>query len=111
MKIIYNKIIPFGRRFYAINLFGVLFAKGPCNAIIINHERIHTFQIRELLYVFFYLFYVIEWMFRLFQYRNFFEAYKNISFEREAYFHQFDPNYLSKRKIFSFMTYLKKDNK
>lgn len=111
MKIIYNKIIPFGRRFYAINLFGVLFAKGPCNAIIINHERIHTFQIRELLYVFFYLFYVIEWMFRLFQYRNFFEAYKNISFEREAYFHQFDPNYLSKRKIFSFMTYMKKDIK
>ena len=32
MKIIYNRLIPVGKRYYAINLFGVLFAKGPCTA-------------------------------------------------------------------------------
>jgi len=106
LKIIYNKIIPFGKNFYAINLFGVLFAKGTCNAVVLNHERIHTKQIKELLYVPFYLFYVLEWIFRVFQYRNFMKAYRNISFEMEAYSCQSDLKYVAGRKPFSFMNYL-----
>lgn len=106
MKIIYNKILPVGRRFYAINLFGILFAKGPCDNVIINHEKIHTAQMKELAYVFFYLFYILEWIVRLFQYGFSTEAYYNISFERESYCNQQDLMYLSARKPFSFMRYL-----
>lgn len=61
MIIIYNNIIPF-KGFKAINLFGVLFVrKGyKLNDIDIRHERIHTAQQREMLYVFFFLWYVID---------------------------------------------------
>lgn len=106
MKIVYTKIIPLGKEFYAINLFGILFAKGPCDAVIINHEKIHTAQMKELGYVFFYIIYVIEWIIRIIQYRGYYEGYKHISFEREAYTNQFDLEYLHSRKHYSFLRYL-----
>lgn len=54
MKIIYNSIIPF-KGFAAINLFGILFVrKGiKISEEMINHEAIHTSQMKEMLYVFF----------------------------------------------------------
>ncbi len=107
MKIIYNKIIPFGKGFYAINLFGVLFAKGPCDETTINHELIHTAQIKELWYVGFYLVYLLEWFVRIIQYRGYVKGYFNISFEREAYRNEYDLTYLKHRKPFSFRHYYK----
>ncbi len=98
MKIIYNKIIPFGRRYYAINLFGVLFAKGPCDAVMLNHERIHTAQMKEMGYLLFYIWYVVEWLVHLIRLGNSFEAYRAISFEREAYENERDGGYLRRRK-------------
>lgn len=106
MRIVINKIIPFGKNFYAINLFGVLFVKGPCSPMLINHEKIHTAQIKDLLYLFFYLAYVVEWLVRLLQFRNGYEAYRNISFEREAYANQKNLKYLNGRKRYSFLNYL-----
>ncbi len=99
MKIIRNRIIPFGK-FSAINLFGVLFVKGPVkvDGTLLNHESIHTAQMRELGYVFFYVLYILEWLWRLFRRGN---AYRNLSFEREAYDHQSDPGYLSRRPRFA----------
>ena len=62
MKIVYNNIIPF-KGFLAINLLGVLFVrskyKGRVSDKVITHETIHTKQMREMLYVFFYLWYII----------------------------------------------------
>lgn len=101
MKIIYNKILPIGRRYYAINLFGILFAKGPCDTETLNHEKIHTRQMQELGYIPFYLLYVLEWFGRLIFTRNLFKAYTQISYEREAYEKQGDLTYLDTRKIFS----------
>lgn len=106
MKIIYNKVIPFGKRFYAINLFGILFAKGHCNRETLNHERIHTAQIRELLYVFFYVFYVLEWLIRFIGCMNYYRAYENISFEREAYSNDRNLDYLKTRRHFAFLKYI-----
>lgn len=106
MKIIQNRIIPFGRRYLAINLFGVLFAKGPCDRTTINHEKIHTRQMQELLYIPFYIIYVLEWLVRLARHRDPHKAYINISFEREAYANQHDFNYLTHRRPFSSARYL-----
>lgn len=53
--------------------------------LTINHEEIHTEQIKELWYVFFYLWYVVDWLIKLVIYRNFRDAYVNVVFEREAY--------------------------
>ncbi len=108
MKIVYNRIIPFGKGFYAINLFGVLFAKGPCPEFLLNHERIHTAQMKELGYVFFYILYLLEGFVRILQYRGYRAGYFNISFEREAYANQLNPDYLKTRKHYTFTKYLKK---
>lgn len=100
MKIIYNKYIPF-KGFLAINLFGVLFVRGTwrdVNATLLNHERIHTAQMKELGYVLFYVIYFIEWLVRLLFPGN---AYRNISFEREAYNNQRNSFYLERRKSFA----------
>lgn len=107
MKIIRNKYIPFPG-YKAINLFGILFVKNNAkiDEVTINHESIHTAQMRELLYIPFYLFYVIEWLIRLIQFRNGYMAYRNISFEREAYQNQEDMHYLKGRRFLNFLKYL-----
>ena len=77
-KIIYNRLLPF-KSFAAINLFSVIFARKeyePLSQNTIRHELIHTTQMREWLYIGFYLIYIIEWIFK---------GYQNISFEKEAY--------------------------
>ena len=48
--------------YYAICLFGFIFARRPLTAVELNHERIHAVQQRELLYVPFLLWYVAEWL-------------------------------------------------
>lgn len=78
------------------------------NKIDVNHETIHTKQMQELLYIFFYLWYVIEYLIRLIIYRNTKLTYKNISFEREAYQNQGDLDYLSNRKHYNWFNYIKK---
>lgn len=108
MKVIYNKYIPI-KGYVAINLFGIIFARkefNPLSRITENHERIHTAQMKELLFVFFYLWYGIEWLVRLFQYQDSKETYLNISFEREAYQNQYDPGYLKVRKNYQNLKYL-----
>lgn len=103
MLIIYNRIIPFGKSYIAINLFGVVFAKEPLSKTFLLHEKIHTAQQRELLFVGFYILYVMEWLFRLLLYRNLRKAYRTISFEREAYQNQHTDDYLEKRKHFAWI--------
>jgi len=73
--------------------------------ILMNHERIHLRQQLELLVIPFFVFYGIEFLVRLFQYRNRYEAYKNISFEREAYANEEDLPYLKRRSFWSFIGY------
>ncbi len=107
VKIIYNNVIPLSG-FKAINLFGVLFArcefKGKLTPQTINHEKIHTRQMKEMLYIFFYVWYIIEWLIRLFG-KN---SYRNISFEREAYENQDNERYLEGRRFWSFTKYIQK---
>lgn len=66
---------------------------------IINHEKIHWKQQLEMLIIFFYLWYLIEWGLKYFKYRK--DAYYNISFEREAIANEFDLKYLETRKHYS----------
>ena len=102
--IIRNRFIPF-KGFNAINLFGVIFTRRgiQVNAVMMNHERIHTRQMLEMLVVGFYLWYVVEWLIRFPRKGN---AYRRISFEREAYAHEHDLQYLQHRKPFAWWRYL-----
>lgn len=104
MKVIYNNIIPF-KGFSAVNLFGVVFARKECRPLsekTINHKAIHTAQMRELLYIGFYIIYFFEWIFRLARQTYTGEdAYRNLSFEKEAYKKQMRKTYLTYRKSFA----------
>lgn len=102
MKVIYNRFIPF-RGFKCINLFGILFVREGCvmTRTDFNHEPIHTAQMKELLYLPFYLLYVLEWLYRLIQLRDSGKAYRAISHEREAYDNQCNPDYLTERKPYN----------
>ena len=75
------------------------------NKILINHEKIHLRQQLELLIIFFYIWYVVEYYYWLVKLKNKHLAYRNISFEREAYAMEEDLNYLETRKIWSFWKY------
>jgi hypothetical protein len=70
---------------------------------VINHESIHIKQQQELLVIPFYIWYVTEWFIRLFFKGN---AYRNISFEREAYTNEYNKDYLKTRKFWSFFKYI-----
>lgn len=100
MKIVYNRFIPF-KGFGAINLFGVIFARKGYKVTprTINHEKIHTAQMRELGYIGFYVLYLLEWLVRLVVATK--TAYRGISFEVEAYEYQYDYSYLESRKPYA----------
>lgn len=104
MKIVYSKYIPF-KGFKAINLFGIIIVrKGLALGLAeLRHEAIHTAQMKEMLYIGFYLWYIAEWLIRLFKKGN---AYRNISFEQEAYYNQRVPNYFYERPHFGGLNYL-----
>ncbi len=74
---------------------------------LLNHERIHLHQQRELLILVFYFLYFTEYFIRRVQYRSHHEAYLNISFEREAYRNQDNLDYLTSRPRWSFLNYYK----
>jgi len=74
--------------------------------VFLNHERIHLRQQAELLVVFFYIWYGVEFLFRIVQYKNKHEAYRNISFEREAYENEKDLQYLKRRPFWRFSIYI-----
>lgn len=84
----------------------ILNQKDKLNRVFINHERIHLRQQLELLVVPFYLWYGLEFLLRLLQFKNRREAYYNISFEREAYAHEKDLVYLETRSFWSFLKFL-----
>lgn len=101
---------PLAPKNMCLNLFGTLWARDTSwiDSHVVNHERIHTAQQRELLWLPFYLLYVLEWLVRLVQYRfRWHDAYRNISFEREAYTHGHDLTYLARRRPYSWLRYLR----
>lgn len=68
-----------------------------------NHERIHSEQMKEMLFIGFYLWYLVEWIVRLFGKGN---AYRNLSFEKEAYDNEDNLTYLDTRKPYAWLDYL-----
>jgi hypothetical protein len=102
LKIVINNVIPF-KGFQAINLFGIVFARNELSAKSKNHEAIHTAQMKEMLYIFFYIFYLVEWLVRLCLGKN---AYYKISYEQEAYLNQNNLDYLETRKPYAWAKYL-----
>ena len=102
--IVTKYLIPKGYR--GLSIFPFVFVKYSLdkeNSVFMNHERIHLRQQLELLIIPFFIWYFIEFLLRLIQYKNKDLAYRNISFEREAYANEKDLNYLKKRFFWNFL--------
>ena len=117
-----NSIIPFSG-YLAMMLFGFILYRKEYEFYLydsswfirvmsmINHENIHKEQIKDfgLLFkwckplqlfiggILFYLIYLFEWLIRLFI-NGPSNAYKNISFEKEAYRYELDYEYIKKER-------------
>jgi len=76
------------------------------NDVIINHEKIHFKQQQELMILLFYPLYFSHYLINLIIYRNHYQAYFHICFEKEAYANERNANYLSQRKSFAWLKYL-----
>ena len=109
MKIVSNRFVPFPG-FKAVNLLGVMFVRRGFRVteVDIRHEQIHTRQMLELGVLPFYVLYVVGWLVRL-PMRG--EAYRSISFEREAYAHEHDADYLRRRHHYAWLHYYFKNKK
>ncbi|WP_163410653.1 hypothetical protein [Flavobacterium ajazii] len=106
--IVAKYLIPKGYRGMAVFPFVLVkYDFDKTNAVFINHEKIHLRQQLELLVIPFFVWYFLEYLIRLIQYKNGALAYRNISFEREAYAKETDLNYLKKRSFFQFLYYIK----
>ncbi len=108
MIVVVNKFF-LAKGFKGVSLwpFVVIRDKGMIkDTVFLNHERIHLKQQQEMLVIPFYLWYTGEFLIRYLLYRNAYKAYYNISFEREAYRNEFNMDYCSQRKFWSFTKYL-----
>lgn len=112
MILVVNKYL-LAKGFKGISLwpFIVMRDKNATNdKVFINHERIHLKQQQELLVIPFYILYVTEFLIRYILYRNPYKAYRNISFEREAYLNERDAGYCQNRKFWNFTRYYNLQN-
>lgn len=112
MKIVENKILPLGS-FDAMVLGKFIFTKdaSKLNERIIRHETIHYYQQAELAYVIFFVMYFLSFVCQLIRClfnkkigkaesgssSMWVRAYRTVLFEREAYEHENDPEYLKRR--------------
>lgn len=76
------------------------------NSVLIRHEKIHLRQQAEMSIIFFYGWYVFEYLLRRLRGNGHMEAYLRISFEREARAHAGDPGYLASRRLWAFLAWL-----
>ncbi len=76
-----------------ITLFPFILVRDKRDLVLVNHEKIHYQQAKELLVIGFYLWYLWE---------HFKNGYKGNMFEKEAYKHETDLNYLKNSKKYAF---------
>ena len=106
--LIINKFI-FLSNFNALAIWPFIFLRDKKlknDDILLNHEKIHLKQQKELLWIFFFVIYFIELLAKIAIYKRLKLAYRNISFEREAYLYEYDFNYTGTKPFWSFINFL-----
>jgi hypothetical protein len=110
--IVKSDIVPkmcsiFIKNVVAITLYPFIFVRKDRanNFWLINHEKIHLAQQKELWIIGFYILYLHDWIRGLIIYKNNLTAYKQIRFEQEAYEHQANLKYLEHRRPYAYRKY------
>lgn len=114
MIVIRNGKFPFGV-YKALNLFGVVFVREDkvFKDYDYNHEHIHLKQMQEMLWVFYYIWYLVEYLILrvtgLFTGKSQREVYHCISLERETHDNEKNLDYVKTRKRYAWIGYLLKE--
>jgi hypothetical protein len=112
MIIVRNKLAGYllTGQYHAMCIWPFLFIRQgidlSASSSTLNHERIHARQQLEMLWLLFFIWYGLEFAVRLVQYQNRHMAYHALSFEKEAYANDENPEYLKSRKIFAWKAFL-----
>mgnify|MGYP001392042613 FL=1 len=104
--IVFKYLTP--RGFRGLTFFPFVFLMNKedvLDKVFVNHEKIHLRQQLELLVLLFYVWYVMEFLIRWIITKDKNVAYRNISFEKEAYTNEKDLNYLKSRSFWNFLNY------
>ena len=86
-----------------IFFFIILKDKKEDNLEVFNHEMIHIKQFQETFYFGFYLITFFDFIIKYIKYRKFYDAYRYLVFEVEAYDNMNNLEYLKKRKRFAWL--------
>jgi hypothetical protein len=112
MILIRNRLsqLILGRHYNAMSVWPLIFVRPGTELSLrpetLNHEHIHARQQLEMIWLFFFVWYGVEYTVRLLQHRNHHKAYHAISHEKEAFANDENLNYLKKRKAYAWMKYL-----
>ena len=87
----------------AITLGPLVFSRGIISKTTKQHEAIHWAQYKECLVILFPVLYAAFYIINLCRGMKGSTAYYEIPFEREAYKHQADPDYLDNRRLFEWV--------
>jgi len=86
---------------WAISFGCWVWCRGKISDRTKQHETIHYFQQLELFFVFQWMLYILFWCIGYARYRDGKKAYRENPFEREAYKHEAENGYISKRRLFA----------
>jgi hypothetical protein len=112
MIIVQNKISSFllGKNYSAMCLSPFILVNRNIdvknNPELVNHEKIHAHQQLEMLWLFFFLWYLLEYLIRLIACRSHDKAYRNLAHEKEAYQNSNNLEYLKSRKFYAWIKFL-----
>ena len=102
-----------GKFAVSITLWPFIILRSPHqvhDCVLINHERIHLRQQVELLLLFFYIWYGLEYIYHRLNKHNHLSAYHKLCFEKEAFANESNQDYLKNRRIFSYLQYFNSNN-
>lgn len=104
MRIIRNKYLPLPL-FRMLNISGLVFVRTSTEltSTDYNHELIHTAQMKELLHVFYYIWYAVEWIVR-----KIVKKTGAVVFEREVTDNKNVEGYVYQRKHYAWLKAYKK---
>ena len=117
MNVVENDTIPFGN-YKCMTIYKWIFTKWPkrLTQVDFNHEATHLHQQTELLVIFFYLWYVFEWLIKFIvtALRSIFgkdkwdwkRAYRSISFEMEAYENEENTSWTNQRPEYYWLRFV-----
>ena len=108
LLIVSKYLIPKGYR--GLTVFPFVFlreTKDKFDKSLINHEQIHLRQQLEMAVIPFFVWYGVEYLVWLIVSKKRKKAYREISFEKEAYQNENNIEYLKNRKFWAFINYVK----